>query len=362
MQKVIFQFLKKLPLDPLPSKKKRRFSIQMVFFVLLFAGISQTATSWSSSVLQDLGSTIPSADSVLDVVESISEEKMIHYINTQLQKLPRRLSRINHKHAPKHRYLIIDFHRDPSYSKKYPKGVTKGQPKASTQYAWSFLTAELLIGERRETIAIVPRHQNEPIIKHVSCLFAEIPDPYKFHAVLFDGEFATTDVIRFFSQKGLHFLGRFPARGDFKQIMKNAAPTPEAKSQRFWIQTSMTNRNGQDAHFQLTWEWTPGGPKLLVKDIDWDLTIASAEDLYFRRFHIETGFRDTHLFQPRTNTSNISVRLMLIFIARVWENMMEYCSESEGKGTVRKKQMKKQIRSFKYCAMLEMIAMAPMIT
>lgn len=61
-----------------------------------------------------------------------------------------------------------------------------------------------------------------------------------------------TDVIRFLSQKGLHFLGRFPARCDFKQIMKNAAPTPKAKSQRFWIQTSMTNRNGQDVHFQLT--------------------------------------------------------------------------------------------------------------
>lgn len=78
MQKVIFLFLKKLPLDPLPSKKKRRFSIQMVFFVLMFAGISQTATYWSSSVLQDLGSTIPSADSVLDVVESISEELGCH--------------------------------------------------------------------------------------------------------------------------------------------------------------------------------------------------------------------------------------------------------------------------------------------
>lgn len=100
----------------------------------------------------------------------------------------------------------------------------------------------------------------------------------------------------------------------------------------------------------------------MVKDIDWDLTIASAEDLYSRLFYIETGFRDTHLFQPRTNTSNISVRLMLIFIARVWENMMEYCSESEGKGTVRKKPMKRQIRSFKYCALLERIAMAPMIT
>ena len=53
---------------------------------------------------------------------------------------------------------------------------------------------------------------------------------------------------------------------------------------------------------------------------------------------------------------------MLIFIRKVWENMMEYCSESESKGTVRKKVMMKQIRTFKFNALFEMVAMAPVMT
>ena len=102
--------------------------------------------------------------------------------------------------------------------------------------------------------------------------------------------------------------------------------------------------------------------KAIIKDIEWHLTIHSAEEIYGKRFNIESGFRDTHLFQPRTNTSNISVRLMLIFIGKVWENMMEYCSESESKGTVRKQVMMKQIRTFKFNALFEMVAMAPVMT
>ncbi len=144
--------------------------------------------------------------------------------------------------------------------------------------------------------------------------------------------------------------------------MKNAAGTPEAKAKRFWIQTCITNKENEDAFFEVTWEWTPGGPKLLIKDIEWHLTIHSAEEIYGKRFNIESGFRDTHLFQPCTNTSNISVRLMLIFIGKVWENMMEYCSESESKGTVRKQVMMKQIRTFKFNALFEMVAMAPIMT
>ena len=287
---------------------------------------------------------------------------MTQFINHQLQILPLRFPKVNHKHRPKNAYLIIDFHRDPSYSKIHPKGVTKGQPKNSTQYAWSYLTAELLIGQRRQTIAIVDRHRNERMVDHVSRLFAEIPDRFHYQAVIFDGEFPTVNVLRFFHQKHLHFLGRFPAHGDFKQIMKNAADTPEAKAKQFWIQTCITNKQNEDAFFEVTWEWTPGGPKLLIKDIEWHLTIHSAEEIYGKRFNIESGFRDTHLFQPRTNTSNISVRLMLIFIGKVWENMMEYCSESESKGTVRKQVMMKQIRTFKFNALFEMVAMAPVMT
>ncbi len=89
-------------------------------------------------------------------------------------------------------------------------------------------------------------------------------------------DFSYRNVPSVFSPKTSSFFGCFPARGDFKQIMKDAADTPEAKAKRFWIQTCITNKQDENAFFEVTWEWTPGGPKLLIKDIEWHLTIHSA--------------------------------------------------------------------------------------
>ena len=184
MRKVIDQFLRKIPLDFLPSKWKSKKSTQAVFIVLLFAGLTECAPTWAVQALQSFGSPVPSQDTVFRVLESISENKITQFINQQLQALPHRLQKLKHSHRPKNVYLIIDFHRDPSYTKKFPKGVTKGQPKDSTQFAWSYLVAELLIGKRRQTIAIVSRHKNERMIDHVSRLFAQIPDRIHYRAVL----------------------------------------------------------------------------------------------------------------------------------------------------------------------------------
>ncbi len=87
------------------------------------------APTWAVQALQSFGSPVPSQDTVFRVLESISENKITQFINQQLQALPHRLQKLKHSHRPKNVYLIIDFHRDPSYTKKFPKGVTKGQPK-----------------------------------------------------------------------------------------------------------------------------------------------------------------------------------------------------------------------------------------
>ena len=63
MQKVINRFLNKIPLDKLPTWKKTGYSNYAIFFVLLFAGLTQGAVTWSTQGLQAFGP--PSRRSIL---------------------------------------------------------------------------------------------------------------------------------------------------------------------------------------------------------------------------------------------------------------------------------------------------------
>jgi hypothetical protein len=292
----------------------------------------------------------------LRAIEAVSEKEITQYINTQLQRLPDQLPRLSRKRRAAHAYLVLDFHRDPSYSKKAPRGTTKGPPKNSTSLAWSYLSAELLEGGEKRVVAVVLRHKGESTAEHVARLFQHLPGGLRFRAVIFDGEFATADVLRFLKDRNLFFLGRCPARGYLKGIMKKAANTPEAKSRRFWIRATIQNKKCQEAWFDATWEWTPGGPRLLIKSPEWNLTIANAEEIYGWRFNIESSFRDIHLFQPRTNSSNVSVRLMLAFIGIVWYNVYETATCSSDNATTRRGEWESQVRTLRMHAILEMHA------
>ena len=85
------------------------------------------------------------------------------------------------------------------------------------------------------------------MVDHVSRLFAEVPDRFHYQEVIFDGEFPTVDVPTIFSSKTSSFFRPLSRAGDLKQIMKNAADTPEAKAKRFWIRTCITNKQNEDA-------------------------------------------------------------------------------------------------------------------
>jgi len=356
LQKVVNGFLKNLAFQPFPGRRQNDSSTKAIFLLLLFAGLCQGATFWSVQSLSAFGAPVPSGDTAFRAVEALSEGQITQYLNTQLQLLPKQLPRLRRKHRAAHAYLVLDFHRDPSYSKKAPRGTTKGPVKNSTSLAWSYLTAELLEGGEKRVVAIVLRHKGESTADHVARLFQHLPRGLRFRAVIFDGEFATADTLRFLKDRNLLFLGRCPARGFLKGIMRKAANTPEAKSRRFWIRATLQNRKHEEVWVDATWEWTPAGPRLLIKSPDWHLTISDAEELYRRRFNIESSFRDIHLFLPRTNSSNISVRLMLTFIGLVWYNVYEAATSSSDKATTRREEWETQVRTFRMHAIMEMHA------
>jgi len=357
LQKVVNGFLESLPLGPLPLNRQNTQKGQAIVLLLLFAGLCQASASWAGQSLGAFGNLGSSSDTAFRAIEPISEGMFTQYINTQLQALPRKLLRGRCKRNPPHAYLLLDFHRDPSYSKKAPRGTTKGPPKNSTTRAWSYLVAELLAGDRKHIVGVVLRHAGESITDHVARLFQYLPKNLHFRAVIFDGEFATAGVLHLLKERNLFFLARCPARGYLKGLLRKAANTPKAKAARFWVGASIANKYHQEAFFDATWEWTPGGPRLIIKSPGWHLTITDAEELYGRRFNIESSFRDLHLFQPRTNSSNVNLRLMLVFVAFVWYSVYKTAISTEKPATTRKGEWKEQVRTFRMYGLLEMSAM-----
>jgi hypothetical protein len=321
-QRTLNQYVRKSAWWNVVPKGTSQINWQGLIIIMLFAGVSQGSTSWAAQSLKQMGTPMPSADTWFREVEQYSEQQMTHLINNVLQ-VDSRKRILGHKFRRNgKRYLVIDFHIDPSYAKKRKGKSVKGKPKNSTIWGWSYLTAELVQGTYRQTVALVLRHAGETIAEHIRRLWAELPHDLHIYAVLFDGEFASTDSLRFFLEKNVHFLGRCPARGELSQIKKKGADSSTAKMERYWIQAAKTNRNDEDAMFDVTWQWVCGESRLLIKDQSWNLTIADAEMIYQTRFSIETDFRDKHLFQPRTSSGSSSVRLLLASVGCWWVNGM----------------------------------------
>ena len=53
------------------------------------------------------------------------------------------------------------------------------------------------------------------------------------------------------------------------------------------------------------------------------ITPKKAADMYKHRFAIETGYRDKHLFQARTTSNSVSIRLMLFLFAIILWNLWQ---------------------------------------
>ena len=69
--------------------------------------------------------------------------------------------------------------------------------------------------------------------------------------------------------------------------------------------------------------------KALMKSPFLDITPKQADKLYKLRFNIETGYRDKHLFQPRTCSVNLSTRLFLFLIAIFFWNLWQLSKYNE---------------------------------
>jgi len=73
----------------------------------------------------------------------------------------------------------------------------------------------------------------------------------------------------------------------------------------------------------VTVQRTPQGINALSMSPGLNFTPEEAIDWYCRRFGIETGYRDKHVFQPRTSAKRLEIRLLVFLIAIILWNLWQ---------------------------------------
>lgn len=257
-----------------------------------------------------------------------SPEAMTNFVNIALQSQFNALPKNIQHQLKKSGILIIDFHQDCYYGDKNNPHVRKSKVKKSTNLFYEYLTADLYCKSGCFTIALLHRTPGESNLSLMKRLLDHIENVVSFKIVLFDGEFATIDVLKLLLHKEVKFLGR---KSRSERVKKHAVvyyKKPDWENARKWrpIELRSKRSHSKAVRVEVCPQNVHGEMKFLVKSPGWSITPKYADRLYGKRFNIETGYREKHKFQLFTCTKILSTRLLTFLIAvllwNCWQSVL----------------------------------------
>ena len=183
-------------------------------------------------------------------------------------------------------------------------------------------------------------------------LFTRIEFILQPKLLLFDGEFATVQILDGLQRKGVPFVAR-------KNITKRLRPLALAYSltdnwedlRTFRAITLLDKTKTHETIVPVTFQRVQGEMKALVISPVLSITPAEADRLYKKRFGIETGYRDKHPFQARTCSKHMSVRLLLYLFAimewNLWQLFLLLANRGQTTSRDRLTMWRRQLRTIK---------------
>jgi hypothetical protein len=225
--------------------------------------------------------------------------------------------------------LAIDEHRDPFYGDRSTFGVTGGQKKHGTKYAYGYATACLVHLRHRFTVGLIALTGGEKPHEVVAALLDQARGRgLKVRGVVVDSGFDSGDTILLLQGKGLSYSVPLRKKGNSKN-QRNALWGLEvgAVTTVNW-RTDKGNRpvSTQAVVWQRPGEkekkvyafggWGEGQARRQVR------RAALARRWYRKRFGIETSYRQMRGCKARTTKKDVAYRLLLIglglLLRQVW--------------------------------------------
>lgn len=237
----------------------------------------------------------------------------------------RKLKNICHRFGGKKLFFVGDRHDEPWYGDPENENTKGGQRKSSTSHFWGVFALYLVHPIRPLKVAIHPIREDETeaevflkIVKDLKEFLNKIGN----FAILLDGKYYRTDLVRYLNDHGSDYIIRAHKRGKVKEWASSPKASRLEENRGFIKQhqlnspkygkarTSIVIVNRDDDIIGLATSMKEYGATRLL---DW----------YRRRFRIENCFRDMRPFLIRTCSPNPSIRFGYIVFAMILLNLIQ---------------------------------------
>ena len=345
-----FRWIRKNHLNELEMFNTKKFTAQAFIKPLELASAGNLSITSACTYYRATGVGVASPEQVLkrcrDEGKELVELHVNHALEKQFNDLPTKVRREFRKHG----VVIIDFHADPYYGSLDNADTVTIVTKRSTNRAYSYLTAELWSPRGNFTIALLHRPPGESTSDLFWDLWARIEMVLAPKLLLFDGEFATVSILEGLRKRRVPFIGRKSITKRIEKLALAYKLTDDWESLRTYRAITLLDKTKKHSTtVQVTFHRVNKLIKALVVSPECKVTPNDAGKLYSTRFGIETGYRDKHVFQARTSTNYLSVRLIIftfaIMLWNLWQAFLVVVSRFANKYVSRVGEWRRQART-----------------
>jgi len=301
---------------------------------VLYSALNSIAAEAASQLLKIRlpSNEVLSADRILDYLHSLSSEKM----QIELQASICQARDYAKQHYTQPVTVAIDFHEDPYYGDRNDLHVVGTQRKAGTNYAFRYITAEIVEDGKRLCIEALPVYSDDekPIV--LSKVLQSIKRIVKIKLVLLDRGFYGVNCIFELKKARVFFILPVIKDSKMKKLIQ------EHRTELPWIGTHMLGdknaetftvclkRVDDEVYGFATNKIFDGCSKEETEKF-----VNEISNAYTSRWGIETGYRVKHFFHAKTTSPDHKIRTLYFFLSVILYNTWVLSNQlSEKKITV----------------------------
>lgn len=218
--------------------------------------------------------------------------------------------------------IAIDEHRDPFYGQRSTEGVTGGQKKHGTKYAFGYATAVLVHFRHRFSVGLTPLTGGEKPHEIVQTLLAQVEGRgLKVRGVVLDSGFDSGDTLLLLQRRDSSYAVPLRRKGSGKN-RRNAAwdlevgavttvgwKTDKGNEPVSTLAVVTQRPKEKDKKVYAFGGWGEGEARSQLR------RARLARRWYRKRFGIETSYRQMRECKVKTTKKDVRFRLLLIGLA-----------------------------------------------
>lgn len=328
---LVVRFLEKMGLK---TAVNAFFTAKQIGRQVLYSALNCISAEASSQLLKIRlpSNEVLSADRVLDYLHALSSDK----VQQELQASIRQARNYAKQYYTQPVIVAVDFHEDPYYGDKNDLHVVGTQRKAGTNYAFRYITVEIVEDGKRLCIEALPVYSDneKPVV--LAKVLQRIKRIVKIKLVLLDRGFYSANCI--FELKKARLLFIMPA----EKTSKMKKLIHEHRTELPWIGTyTLGDKNPEtftlclkrfdDEVYGFATNKTFEG----CGKEETEKFVNEISDTYTSRWGIETGYRVKHFFHAKTTSPDHKIRALYFFLSVILYNSWILANQvSEKKLTV----------------------------